>query len=114
MTLYEAQTTLPADVQSKITIALDSLTAANVVLQNLTPTATPANYIGTAEQVVNAAVSVVNALPSGTVPANTLAEIDAGALAFQLAAGLAQQTITAAQTPAPAPVPAPAGASPSP
>ena len=96
--LYTAQHPLNAADQTKLATALNTLTAANVVLQSLTPTSfsSVTGDIGVAENVVAAAVSVVNALPSGTLPDGTVDEINAAALAFQLSAGLAQQIIVAA------------------
>jgi hypothetical protein len=101
--LYEAQVTVDPATQAKITIAVNGLTAANVVLQGLTSSsATPSGYITVAQSVVSAAVSVVNALPSGTLPAATVQEIDAAGLAFQLAAGVAQQVLVSTGAPTPA------------
>lgn len=98
--LYEAQHSVsPAD-QANITLALNSLSAANVVVQTLPTTGSASSYIQVAQSVVSAAVSVIDALPTGALPVETVTEINNAAALFQIAAGIAQQLIAQPSQPA--------------
>jgi len=93
--LYEGSHSLTDDQTAKVTIALNSLNAANVVLQGLTSDVTLSSGLNEAQVVVAAAQSVVNALPTGTIPQDALDQINTDATIFEVAAGLAQQVIVA-------------------